>query len=869
LALICGVTSARWIGATFPGFFVMANRVVASVSLPHWSVANYSHIYQEVVVAVNGQAVTTSEELYDAVRRLPVGALVKYTLEKDGQRHHVTLPSLTFTLQDYFFVFVAYLFTGLTIAVTGIGVWYLKPDSPASRALLITGLATGLFGLTGPDLYGPHWFFRLHVLGEAFFLAGYIHLALVFPVDRLSRHRRLFLLLPYVIPGVLGVAYELLLYQPAAYSLIHNLCMAYAGAAGTAMLSAVLWDYSMSRTHLTRQRIRVILLGFLCGYAFPVILMVVSGVSGGDFAVNYIAFTAFLFPLSLGYAVVKHDLFEIDAFLKRGVFYLTLTVLLTGAYLVVLVVLNFVLHASELTRSPLFPLFFTLTALLLFNPLKDRLQKGIDRLFFRVRYDPKTVLKMTSASLATTLHLEEILAFLWRTVSDTLGVRHGGIFLLAPDSEQYLQVWPRTIEEHSLSAAHPFIQAGWQKGGLMVLENEAKGGGTSAGAVEHSDAGLLPDSVQVLVPLSFKGDLIGLIALGHKESGAFFSVHDSDFLVTLANQGAVSIANALSYQEIQLLNASLEGKVADRTRELVQSNDDLQQSLERLEQAYRDLQRSQEHLLRAEKMAALGRMTAGIAHEINTPLGASLTSLKLLQRLVEEQREERNQLRATKRTPEQISTEMDKLVRVTQAWMDKAAAYMRSLKVHTRDLRRGEEREFSIVQTIEDTGLLLAHRLRLSQCVMTVSCTADNSILHGDPGKLGQALTNLIVNAIDAYHDNDKTGGEIRVMVAGDEHEIEIQVGDDGCGVPSEHLEKIFDEFFSTKPLGEGTGLGLSIARDMVANFFGGTISVNSTPGQGSTFTLRLPREQNREVGQPSVAAPGPPSVQAPLRIPL
>jgi signal transduction histidine kinase len=848
------MTSARWIGTTFPGFFVMANRVVASVSLPHWSVADHTDIYQKVVVAVNDQTVVTAEELYALVRHLPPGTPLTYTLEKEGQRSRATLPSLTFTLQDYFLIFGAYLFTGLTIAVTGIGVWYLKPDAPASRALLMTGLATGLFALTGPDLYGPHWFFRLHVLGEAFFLAGYIHLALVFPVDRVRHHRQLFLLLPYLIPTVLGVAYQLLLYHPAAYSLIHNLGMAYAGVAGAAMLGAVSWDYFTSRAYITRQRIRVILLGFLSGFAFPVILMVVSGVSGGDFAVNYIAFTAFLFPLSLSYAVVKHDLFEIDALLKRGVFYLTLTALLTSIYLLLLVVLNYALHASALTRSPLFPLFFTLAALLLFNPLRDRLQQGVDRLFFRVRYDPKIILAHTSASLATTLRLEEILAFLWRTVSDTLGVRQGGIFLLAPDSEQYLQVWPPTSGEHSLPAAHPVLRAGWRTEGLMVLENGAQGRGMLASAPKHADAGPLPDGAQVLVPLSFKGDLIGLMALGHKESGTFFSAHDRDFLVTLANQGAVSIANALSYQEIQLLNASLEGKVADRTRELARSNAELQQSLARLEQAYGDLQRSQAHLVRAEKMAALGRMTAGIAHEINTPLGASLTSLKLLQHLVAEQREERNQPGATKRTPEQMSAEMDKLVRATQSWMEKAVAYMRSLKSHTRDLRQGEARQFSVQHTIDDTTLLLAHRLRLSQCTLVVSGVADDLTLYGDPGKFGQVLTNLIVNAIDAYPDD--TGGEIAITIVGDTHDMEIQVRDHGCGISPEHLDRIFDEFFSTKRLGEGTGLGLSITRDIVANFFGGTISVTSTVGQGSTFLVRLPRDRSREAGQPVVVAP-------------
>jgi C4-dicarboxylate-specific signal transduction histidine kinase len=104
----------------------------------------------------------------------------------------------------------------------------------------------------------------------------------------------------------------------------------------------------------------------------------------------------------------------------------------------------------------------------------------------------------------------------------------------------------------------------------------------------------------------------------------------------LANQGALSISNARAYQAIQDFNLALEHKVEERTQELARANEELHTSLQQLEQAYPDVQRSQENLLRAEKMAALGRMTAGIAHEMNTPLGASLTSLKLLQELVDE-----------------------------------------------------------------------------------------------------------------------------------------------------------------------------------------------------------------------------------------
>lgn len=841
LAGTCAITSTHWVGAAFPGFFVLANRVIASVSLPHWSIASRQDLYQHAVVAVNGRPIETASELYAAVRAHAPSSPITYGVEKNGRRFEVTLPSRIFTLNDYGLFFLAYLFTGFTIALTGIGVWFLQPANPASQALCIAGVATGIFGITGADLYGPHWFFRLHVLGEAFFPASYLHLALVFPTDRLRRFRRVWLTAPYIVAGVLATAYETFLYQPTLYSWIHNLCMLYVGVAGTALLCSVLWDYWTTDSYLTRQRIRVICLGFLGGYGVPVILMFTSGVTGGEVAVNYMAFTGFLFPLSIGYAIVKHDLFDIDALLKRAAYYLTLTAVLTILYILLLAMLNFLLHASDLTRSPLFPLGFTVAVVLLLNPLKDHLQNLVDRLFFRLRYNPQKVLEQTGEALASNLHLDAILSVVWNTIRENLGVHHGGIFLLAPESAQYVRVYPRGKEGDVLPVTLPALNVARQRHGVLTCYDLDS---TPASSIDDDPPFrlLAHQELQLLVLLRCKGDVIGMVVLGRKESGGFFSAADRDFLVALANQGALAVANALSYQEIQALNASLERKVTERTQELAQSNTELHDSLVRLEQAYRDLQRSQDSLVRAEKMAALGRLTAGIAHEINTPLGATLTALKLLGRLVAEHRTASVHPSIAKRSPQEIDAEMEKILHSTQQWMDKAASYIRSLKLHTRDLQRGEERSFSVIQTLEETTLLLAHRLRLGQCSVVVSSTVQDPVLHGDPGKLGQVLTNLIVNAIDAYQATNAENGEIRIDLTEDGDELEIRVADQGCGIPQELSERIFEEFFSTKPLGEGTGLGLSITRDIVANFFSGTIRVASTPGQGSVFVLRFPR---------------------------
>jgi signal transduction histidine kinase len=841
LAITCGVTSARWIHTTFPGVFVMANRVIASVSLPHWPVAHRDRrIYQHAVVAVEEQPVATTAELYTLVRRLPPGTPITYILEKDGRTSRITLPSLVFSLQDYLLIFGAYILNGLALALIGLGVWFLKPAAPASRALCISGVVSGLFTLTAADLYGPHWFFRLHVLGEALFPAGFIHLALVFPIDRFRRCRSLFLTVPYVLALLLGAAYEAFLYNPAAYSLIHNLCMVYVGIGAVIFVGKVAWDYWETDSYLVRQKIRILLLGFLAGFALPAGLMFASGMTEGDVAVNYAAFTAFLFPLSVGYAIVKHDLFEIDAFLKRGAYYVSLTALLTLLYLAFLAGLSVTLQSSAVSRSSLFPLLFTLAVALFLNPLKDHLQRGVDRVFFRTRYNPKKALESTSAYLASTLYLDEILVFLGRTISETLGVHQEYIFLREPGTREYALVYPRGTQRLSLSADHPFIQGVQRHDGRGFSVYDLAHDAFAANMRNDAHRAFVLLNAQLIMPLVLKRDVMGLIVLGKKESGGFFSVDDRDFLHTLANQSALSIANACAYQEIQTLNAGLEEKVGERTRELAHANEELQTSLRQLEQAYRELQRSQEHLQRAEKMAALGRLTAGIAHEMNTPLGASLTSLKLLSELVEEYLTSIADPNVEASDHQEIATDMQKLVRATQQWVEKAATHIRSLKAHTRDWRRGEEQTFSVLQVIEDTGMLLAHRLRLSQCSLLVSCATAQPLLHGDPGKLGQVMTNLIINAIDAYKGTE--GGEVRVEVVESEDFLEIRIGDHGCGIPDENVERIFEEFFSTKALGEGTGLGLSIARDIVTTFFSGTITVESVLGQGSEFLLRLPR---------------------------
>jgi signal transduction histidine kinase len=284
---------------------------------------------------------------------------------------------------------------------------------------------------------------------------------------------------------------------------------------------------------------------------------------------------------------------------------------------------------------------------------------------------------------------------------------------------------------------------------------------------------------------------------------------------------------------LQRMNDVLETRVAERTRDLARSNAELSATVEQLK-------RAQGELVRSERLASLGSLVAGVAHELNTPLGSALLVATTLGDGIEELRRklESGELKRSSLDAflEQQAEAQALIVRNAR----RAAELIGRFKQVAVDQTSEQRRRFDLAEVVDEVIGTLQPRLRKTPHHVAVDIPPALA-MDSYPGPLGQVLTNLVMNAL--LHGLGERSGEVRVQArAIDDDHVALSVSDDGVGIPPEHLARIFDPFFTTK-LGEGgSGLGLHIVYSLVQRSLGGRIDVESPPGGGARFTVVMPR---------------------------
>jgi two-component system NtrC family sensor kinase len=333
------------------------------------------------------------------------------------------------------------------------------------------------------------------------------------------------------------------------------------------------------------------------------------------------------------------------------------------------------------------------------------------------------------------------------------------------------------------------------------------------------------------IPLLRDGKPIGMIGPTRAEPGPFTD-HHVQLLQTFADQAVIAISNVGLFNEVQ-----------ERTRELSKSLD--------------DLRTAQDRLVQTEKLASLGQLTAGIAHEIKNPLNFVNNFSALSAELIDEL----DETLAPAPLDQKMRGDVDELTQMLKSNLEKvvqhgkrADSIVKNMLLHSRE-GSGEQRPADINALLDESLNLAYHGARAEKPGFNITLQRDFDPSAGEielfPQEITRAFLNLISNGFYAASKRKAEIGDadfepmLSVATKNLGNQVEIRIRDNGTGIPSEVREKIFNPFFTTKPAGEGTGLGLSMSHDIIVKQHGGRIEVDTQPGQFTEFTIVLPRTTN------------------------
>ncbi|MEG1051202.1 MAG: ATP-binding protein [Janthinobacterium sp.] len=335
------------------------------------------------------------------------------------------------------------------------------------------------------------------------------------------------------------------------------------------------------------------------------------------------------------------------------------------------------------------------------------------------------------------------------------------------------------------------------------------------------------------------GAVLGSFAMYYREVRQP-DARDLELIDTATDLAGIAIGRMRHERELQRHRAHLEELVAERTAALTQAKEQSEQTNLELAAALENLSITQEELVRRDKLAALGALVAGIAHELNTPIGNSLLIASTMQQKTEDVERLMNGPGLRRSDLAAYIDDAGKAAALVMRGLHSAADLVNSFKQVAVDRTTEQRRHFLLRQFIAELMLPLSTQLKAAGLSLTQD-VPDGLAMDSYPGPLGQVLGNLLENCLRHAFDG-RSGGSIAVSAraSDDGQGIVLSVADTGVGISADDLTHVFDPFFTTKLGSGGSGLGLHVAHNIVTGVLGGHIDASSSPA-GTTFTLLLP----------------------------
>jgi two-component system, NtrC family, sensor kinase len=893
----------------------------------------------DILQAINGKEIQHVDDVIAVLHASADGTRLSYTLLRQDQRELMTIAvqPIPSSPRGLYFTLAA---VGIFSLLVGASVRLRRPDHQAT--LHFFWLTVAFFGAMALKYTGKFdtldWTFYWGNLTALLLLPPlFLHFALVFP-DRpdawvRSDAGRKFVPLFYLPALLLGAVSVASVVNGAAHgdvltgaaTFVDRAQLVYLAVSLIAGLAIMVRALGRVRSVTARRQLRWIVWGsalgampFAFGYALP-FAFGLQPLRGFEFTVLLLG----LIPLAFASAIVRYRLMDVEVIIKRALVYAAVLAAIAAIYAVLLWIAGLIFY-RDAQRNPVIALLATLVVVSLSRPVKNAIQAGLDRMYYRDRYDYRRALVGFARDLNSDLDLLRLSERLVQRVTETLLVDRMAL-MLAPASSSGPGSTFITIAHAGFPDMPPSLGRGSEVGTRMtsghtlVLDESP-----SLRRLDQREADFWREAgIHYFVPCVSKEGTIAVMALGRKlappdgapaktrrgEPGEPLSSEDMALLSAVAAQAATALENGRLYRELRTKADELERMrqfsenileslndglaVLDRNGRVIRWNRQLEElygvrhedavgraagdlldapivhmlqglaggtpegaayykvplttrhepprrllvnlGATPLRDSHADVVGSiviiedissrvqlEEQLQISEKMASIGLLAAGVAHEVNTPLtGISSFTQMLLESA----------------SPEDPKTQvLEKIERQTF----RAAKIVNGLLNLARPAQV-DSGPCDINVVINDVLSLLEHQLRTGSIQVRKELAASAPTVQGIEHKLQQVFLNLFLNSRDAM----PKGGWLTIVTHEDHNGAVVEVGDTGSGIPADMLSRIYDPFFTTKAIGKGTGLGLSIAYGIVQEH-GGTIACDSQVGQGTRFTIRLPLAESR-----------------------